>query len=276
MRAASLLRSFRTRGLLKEGVAGVAAFLMVLALHQFLPRLRRPRPLAPPQPAVLGRVIEEVDASGTPAEALRRLAAAARVSFVIRPEGFDPDEPRESHSPEDLLPNGGWKRIPPPKLDLRLRHVTLGQALGVLFELSPYGARVKDCHDDSITLSFWGDDDEPPPVVRMHDLGRLNAEAANFSAAFSRAAFGTVRQATSDDVAERWSRAQLRRVLDYHLLPGPPVVTGNRAVGDCWFLRADATLQDRVEAFLAVLEEPEARAAVVAAAGAPATKGGGR
>ena len=273
MRAASLLRSSRNRGLLKEGAAGVVAFVVVLAAHHFLPQLRRPRPLAPPQPALLGRVVEEVDARGTPAEGLRRLAAAAHVSFVIRPEGFDPDQPRESHLPGDFQ-NGAWRLVPPPKLDVRLRHVTLGQALDVLSELSPYSLRIADCHENSITLSFWGDD-EPPPVVRMHDLGRLNNEAARFSAAFSRAAFGTVTPAASDDLAKQWSRAQLRRVLD-NQLPGPPAVTDNRTVGDYWFLRADPTFQDRVEAFLAVLEDPEARGPVVASARASGSKGGGR
>ena len=274
MCAVSLPRSFRSRRLARDLTAGVVAFVAVLAVQQLLPRLRDPRPLSPPQPVVLSRVIEEVDASGTPAEALRRVAAAAHVSLIIRPEGFDPDEPRESFMPGDLLPNGQWRRIPPPKLEVRLRHVTLGQALRILIQLSPYSARVADCHDDSVTLSFWGDD-EPPPVVRVHDLGRLNDEAAKFSVDFSRAAFGKAAPAASDELAKRWSRGQLRTVLEYHL-PGAPAVTESRAVGDCWFLRADRNLQERIDAFFAVLEEPEARAAAPAPAGGPTTKGGGR
>jgi hypothetical protein len=260
VRAARLLRIARSRSFLKEFVVGVAAGVAVVALHQWLlARLRLARPLESPGPALLARVIPQLDAGGTPAEALKRVARAAHVSLVVRPEGFDPDAPRESHSPGDLQ-DGVWRRIPPPTLDVRLRNVTLGQALHVVGELSPYGFRITDCHDDSVTLAFGGDD-EVPPVVRMYDLGRLNGEAARFALTFSRAAFGTDAAATASkkDLMTRWSAAQLWRVLDRQL-PGPPVVTDNRAVGDCWFLRADPEFQDGMDAFLAVLEDPEARA----------------
>ena len=280
MRALRLLRIVRTRPRVRGFIVGVAAALAVVAVHQLLlPRLRNSRPLGPPQPAVLSRFIPEVDASGTPGEALKRVGRAAEVTIVVRPEGFDPDEPRAP----GIFGDDKSKPIPPPKLDLRLRNVTLGQALAVVRELSPYKFEISAAGDDSISLEFRGGDE--PPVIRMHDLGRLNGEAARFSAEFSRTAFGpAVSAAANGDAAateartRRWSAAQLWRVLEQQQ-SGPPGEFDNRKVGDLWFFRAGAGFHDEMDAFLAVLEDPEARANDPAAAGATveaADQGGGR
>jgi len=263
VRALRLLRIVRTRPRVRGFIVGVAAALAVVAVHQLLlPRLRSSRPLGPPQPAVLSRFIPEVDASGTPGEALKRVGRAAEVTIVVRPEGFDPDEPRAP----GIFGDDKSKPIPPPKLDLRLRNVTLGQALGVIRELSPYKFEIGDAGDDSISLTFR--DGDEPPVVRMHDLGRLNGEAARFSAEFSGTAFGpaaTAAAAANGDPAakeartRRWSAEQLWRVLEQQQ-SGPPGEFDNRRVGDLWFFRAGAAFHDEMDAFLAVLEDPEARA----------------
>jgi hypothetical protein len=283
VRAALLLRIVRTRPRLREFVVGVAAALAVVAVHQLLlPRLRRPRPLGPPQPAVLSRVITKVDASGMPGEALKRVGRAAKVTIVIRPEGFDPDEPRAPGIFED----DRSKPIPPPKLDLRLRNVTLGQALGVVRELSPYKFEISGAGADSIALTFR--DGDEPPVIRVHDLGRLNGEAARFSAEFSGTAFGpavTAAAAANGGPAAKeartrsWSAAQLWRVLEQQQ-SGPPGEFDNRKVGDLWFFRAGAPFHEEMDAFLAVLEDPEARAddpgAAAGAGGAAGDQGGAR
>lgn len=283
MRVARFLRIVRTRPRVREFIVGIVAALAVVAVHQLLlPRLRSPRPLGPPQPAVLARLIPEVDASGTPAEALKRVARAARVTIVVLPEGFDPDEPR----PAGIFGDDKSKPIPPPKLDLRLRNVTLGQALGVIRELSLYKFEISDAGDDSISLAFR--DGDEPPVIRMHDLGRLNGEAARFAAEFARTALGpavtTAAAANGDPAAteartRRWSAAQLWRVLEQQQ-SGPPGEFDNRKVGDLWFFRAGATFHDEMDAFLAVLEDPEARAidpgAAAGAGGAAGDQGGAR
>jgi hypothetical protein len=278
------LRNVHTRPRVREFVVGVGAALAVLTIHQLLlPRLRRPRPLGPPQPAVLSRVIPEVDASGTPAEALKRVGRAAMVTIVVRPEGFDPDEPR---SP-GIFGDENSKRIPPPKLDLRLRNVTLGQALGIIRELNPYRFEVSDAGADTIALRFRNGDEAP--VVRMHDLGRLDGEAARFSAEFSGTAFGPAVTAAAaaanggpaakESRTRSWSAAQLWRVLEEQQ-SGPSSEFDNRRVGDLWFFRARAAFHEEMDAFLAVLEDPEARAndggAAAGAPGAAADQGGGR
>ena len=266
MRAARLQRIFRNRLPAREALAAFAAALVVLLVHQSLPRLRRPRPLAPPRPVLLSRVVPELDARGTPAEVLKRLAEAARVTFVIHPEGFDPDEPRPSLFSGDGPPIP----IPPPQLDLRLRGVTLAQALCIVNELSPYVATVTDCRGDVVTLDFLRG--QAPPEVRMHDLSRLDREAAAFSLAFSRTAFGAAAPAAPNAPALEWSQAQLRRVLDRQL-PGPPEVTDNRTAGAYWFLRAEPAFHDHLDGFLAILEEPEARVAPPAPGAAAGAEG---
>jgi hypothetical protein len=246
------LRAFLGSAFVREAAVATLAALVVGAAYLLL-QVRAPHEddVATEPPAVLSKRVPDVTLADSLGTAILALNRAASVRVRVDTEAIHQGQ----YAGAGLM---GLMVPPVQSPDLRLRNVTLDQALhALLWQVA--GDRLQHFvePDGTIVVTDPAYARRPPQVVRMYDVRPLQGEAAAFSLAFARQAFGPAAPGRASDDLLDWSAEQFQVAFERAMGNGQWAHVRHEGVGGYFFVRQTPLRHRRLRALIATMARPQ-------------------